>query len=439
MNPFLNVVYRERFLLLLLIGLNVLSSLLWLKSSGIPVPVDDAAQYLHIGQNITQGRFSLNGINPTMAREPFYPLIIAFLWITTQNLIIPIIVFQIVILISLGVVFFLFLRQYDIVAAKIGSILLSVFPVLSYYSIQILTEVLFTFLLFTSLTLLISGLDKKKKGWIIVAGLLTGVATLTRSIVLLFPAFLILYCLFFQRQWLRSFCLFFLSALVVVLPWSIRNQMIFSTFSPTSGGSHLLLVRGIRSEYTASEMKQYLYYATLGSSASFEEETVYSKRSRDLFAFKEARDYALKLEQGGLSSQEIEKSVQSEAVQKIRQNIGPYLLQNPMEIIKLNAPPVSIFHLIFRPTIVIDVMFVLLYLFVYTIAFTMIFHVKKKGFGKVKNVVLILSLFLLYYNLTLSFFDAFPRYNVPLIPIYLLFLSLWISHLSHKKKSTPTE
>src|SRR5262249_41874156 len=98
----------------------------------------------------------------------------------------------------------------------------------------LLTEVLFTFLLCAFSLLLILGLRRSSLTAVGGAGVLLGLAALTRSVVWLFPPVLALFLvLTFQGGWRRRFLAAAVpvAAFAVVLaPWAIRNTRLQQTF-----------------------------------------------------------------------------------------------------------------------------------------------------------------------------------------------------------------
>jgi 4-amino-4-deoxy-L-arabinose transferase-like glycosyltransferase len=101
--------------------------------------------------------------------------------------------------------------------------------------------------------------DKGGMLWYGVAGVLLGVASLVRSEVFLFPAFLLPYFLFTSRGWgqrghavLRMLVLG-VATLVTIAPWIIRNYLLVHTFVPTATLAGVAAQEGL---YTCEHLSQ---------------------------------------------------------------------------------------------------------------------------------------------------------------------------------------
>ena len=109
-------------------------------------------------------------------------------------------------------------------------------------STQILSECLFTFL-FTLSILFLLNKDVKPNFWNkIMGGVTLGLATLTRSVTLIFPIFIFFWLFFKYRNIKRvigRFFVYFLFFILTLTPWTIRNYIIHHAFVPvsTAGGA----------------------------------------------------------------------------------------------------------------------------------------------------------------------------------------------------------
>lgn len=108
-----------------------------------------------------------------------------------------------------------------------------IYPPFVEFSAQLVTENWFTPLILGSLLLLVRAIDRNAVAEHAAAGVVMGLAALTRTTALLMPIVLGAFLAFLPgRRWLG------LGALIVgfalaVLPWPIRNQMTFGHFEPS--------------------------------------------------------------------------------------------------------------------------------------------------------------------------------------------------------------
>jgi 4-amino-4-deoxy-L-arabinose transferase-like glycosyltransferase len=213
----------------------------------------DQTEYLALAQNLRlHGTFSFGaphryadgGIlnspgpyEPTAARPPLYPVMIAALWWKEAPPLLAICIVQA--LLGGFVVLFTYLiaqRLFGARAALITGLIMSFAPISVLSVTNILAEALFCFLL----TLHIWLWDRKRD---FASGLAMGAAILTRAI-LVPPLALIALAALFLRFNRRTHALIFAGALVMVAPWTIRNALTQHAFIPVASagwGVNLLL------------------------------------------------------------------------------------------------------------------------------------------------------------------------------------------------------
>lgn len=122
--------------------------------------------------------------------------------------------------------------------------LIAVYPNQIAYVPSLSVEIFFQFLLLLGFVLLMSGSGAAILG----SGVVFGVAALTKSqgilvpIVLTVPLFACDAKWVAVKRWLRTICLLGTTLLLVILPWTARNYLVFHTFIPisTNGGFTLL-------------------------------------------------------------------------------------------------------------------------------------------------------------------------------------------------------
>jgi len=124
--------------------------------------------------------------------------------------------------------------------ARLASWIVAAYPMLLIYPLGLGTENPFFLLVLASFFFLLFSLEKPTVFNFILAGLFLGLASLTRSVILLFAASACCVLLFmFRRRALPAL----LSFLLVVTPWVIRNSLLHGRFTgiETSMGYNLYL------------------------------------------------------------------------------------------------------------------------------------------------------------------------------------------------------
>jgi 4-amino-4-deoxy-L-arabinose transferase-like glycosyltransferase len=127
---------------------------------------------------------------------------------------------------------------------NLAALLIAIFPNQIAYTPALLTEIFYEVLLLSSVYLLMFG--RARDG--LLAGIIFGVATLTKAQTLILPGFLLLWTFLARPTWaaLRKAvvlgCAVYLMLALVVLPWSYRNWTVFHEIIPvsTNGGWTLL-------------------------------------------------------------------------------------------------------------------------------------------------------------------------------------------------------
>lgn len=255
-----------------------------LPGTGLPLTSIDEMEYLVLAQNIhLHGTFSYGApyfwgklvmlgdaagpLEPSAGRAPLYPLMIAALWWGDAPPVLAVRLLQVVLggLVA-PLVYLISFRAFDARAALLAGLGMAVAPLSAYFAGLLMTHVLFTFLL----TL---GLWLWGEGRPLAAGIVLGLAALTRSALL--PLLLLLLAVALLFRFRRGVHLkVALAALVVIAPWTLRNAVTQHAFIPIASmgwGANIFLgtfdvpYGGSGSVWTqsADEMK-----AIIGSSAS---------------------------------------------------------------------------------------------------------------------------------------------------------------------------
>lgn len=161
-------------------------------------------------------------------RTPGYPLFIALVYLTSNFSEKWFLITQLIISSLTCVVLFNIALKF---ISKPLAVIISLFLVFDIGSIinanLIMTETFFTFLTMLMLLFFVKYLKEDKKLYAALAGLLCGIATLTRPILYYFPIVVIIFIIIYYRKELKKglagSALFALCCLLIVGPWLARN------------------------------------------------------------------------------------------------------------------------------------------------------------------------------------------------------------------------
>ena len=215
----------------------------------------DEPDYNDLAVNLVEhGEFAFTSsvptsLVPTSLRPPLYPAFVAGIyWLFgLENW--PA-VGAIQALLSLGTVWIVYRLGTVVYSTQVGlwaGALACFYPSLLGYNNLILSEVLFTFLLCSSLLALVRGLQNNSLATFAVSGVLLGLTALTRSVVWLFPTVLGLYLLAVVPGglWRRVAAATLMCAAfaATIAPWAIRNSRLQETFVAIDvmGGRNLMM------------------------------------------------------------------------------------------------------------------------------------------------------------------------------------------------------
>ncbi|HXH95026.1 MAG TPA: hypothetical protein VNN25_25860 [Thermoanaerobaculia bacterium] len=227
---------RERIDLIVVGIVSLVTNFLYFAYAAPDYFFPDSFTYIEPARNLLHGLgFTTgDGIIETM-RTPGYPLLLTAFGLR----IVPVIVFQHLLNAALAVAIYLF------VARRIGSrfvaltaaVLFAIDTPTLHYANKILTESLFTALLFVVFVLV--AYNRKLP----LAGVLTGVLVLIRPVAIVYFIVLAL-CLGINRVRMRTIASFIALALVLPIGWELRNLHHTGVFTVSSiGGMNMLSYR----------------------------------------------------------------------------------------------------------------------------------------------------------------------------------------------------
>lgn len=195
----------------------------------------DSFTYLGPARSLIRGLgFTNSGLIETL-RTPGYPLLLAGFGLR----IVPVIVFQHLLNVAIAVAIYLFVtrRLGDRFVAIIAAILFAIDTPTLHYANKILTETLFTALLFIVFVLVVYARQLP------LAGVLTGLLVLIRPVAIAYFVVAAL-CLLLRRVRLRTIAIYAVLALVLPIGWGLRNLHHTGVFTISSiGGINMLTYR----------------------------------------------------------------------------------------------------------------------------------------------------------------------------------------------------
>ena len=196
----------------------------------------DSFTYLAPARNLIRGLgfTNANGLIETL-RTPGYPLLLA----AFGSRIVPVIVLQHLLNVAIAVAIYLFVmrRLGERFVAIVAAILFAIDTPTLHYANKILTETLFTALLFVVFALAVYARKLP------LAGVLTGVLVLIRPVAIAYFVVVAL-CLLLRRVRLRTIAIYAALALVLPIGWGLRNLHHTGVFTISSiGGINMLTYR----------------------------------------------------------------------------------------------------------------------------------------------------------------------------------------------------
>lgn len=197
------------------------------------IPVDgDTPSYLAIARSLAEGKgYSMDGAGPTAIRMPLYPFFLAGILSVPGTGVGTVLFVQILLdSITCLMAFFLARKLLDSLHAVVTGFLTALYLPCAYFSIVILSETLFCFLVTGSLLVLSFG-DVKPRLTVLSGGIM-GLAALTRPNGIIVAGFVILWLALFRRK-PRQVILYSLAVITFMTPWTVRNAIEFRHFIPT--------------------------------------------------------------------------------------------------------------------------------------------------------------------------------------------------------------
>jgi|GEM_PF-2347902 len=212
--------------------------------------VSDFMEYHEYAKNIAEGKGYIRQGNPTAWFPIGYPLALSVLYsIFGANELYGKLFNILISLMIVTLIFKLSCMIFNETTAKLASFFFALWPNFCAYTLLLNTDLFFTFLLTVLLYLLVLLHNPRFKILkVFFCGIIFACATLTRSLLVLFSGVILVYIAsfagkLFTIRFLKLSVIFFAGAIIIFLPWWIRNYNQFGKFIPlsTNGGFNFWL------------------------------------------------------------------------------------------------------------------------------------------------------------------------------------------------------
>jgi 4-amino-4-deoxy-L-arabinose transferase-like glycosyltransferase len=208
----------------------------------------DSKSYIDLSESIRYEGIYRDPVGDADLRRPlFYPAFLA-IFQSKLGLFQPVVILAQLILASLSslLITWLLNRQGFSTAGMVAGVLIAISPNINLWSMTIMSEVLFTFLLVLAFTFFSLGFITTSKTKFFFTGVFLGLATLTRPVGLVIVGLWVLVALYASvRRWSPSVNIpasswLIVGSVLVILPWMVRNAVIHKSFAVSDIGTHTL-------------------------------------------------------------------------------------------------------------------------------------------------------------------------------------------------------
>lgn len=208
-----------------------------------PAPqLHDARDHDQLARSLLDGKgFSRPDGTPTAARAPLYPAFVAAVYLFCGGQDSALFLIQgILFALTCVLVFFIGRKIYGPRIGVTAGLAAAFYPMLLFPVVDRLSEGLFAFLFTLTLFVLLKARQSHRLSFC--AGMLLALASLTKPIALFaFPFFLFWIGMNRGEKRAEAMGLFSLAFVMALLPWTIRNCLVFGAFVPITTGGGLAL------------------------------------------------------------------------------------------------------------------------------------------------------------------------------------------------------
>jgi 4-amino-4-deoxy-L-arabinose transferase-like glycosyltransferase len=211
------------------------------------LPTSDFSWYNHRALEIVEGHGYSVGGTPTAHRLPGFSLFLAAIYLVFGRELLAAQLFNVLLgVLTVYLTYLLARKAFAEQVALVAGAVVALMPSLILYAGLLASENLATPLLLSSLALFLHGMRTSKMIYIFLSGILLGLTVLIRPATLLLPIAWLLY-VFYRKRDLQMVgahgLLLGIPIILCLLPWVVRNYLVFERFIPlsTDSGSVLLI------------------------------------------------------------------------------------------------------------------------------------------------------------------------------------------------------
>ncbi len=204
-------------------------------------PQRDAAGYDAIAVNIFKhGEFAFEQGTPTMRRAPLYPLFLSGIYAVFGHSYLSVRLIQSFLeTLTCFLIFLIGKKIFNEYTGFIALILSVIYPFFIYYTGMLLVETLLIFLIAIIIYLMVISIDYKTKRKMVLIGIAFAAAGLCKPtfypMIFLFSIFLFIHAEN-KIKVTKYLLLMFVPFIITVVPWGIRNKIVFEKFEITHEG-----------------------------------------------------------------------------------------------------------------------------------------------------------------------------------------------------------
>jgi 4-amino-4-deoxy-L-arabinose transferase-like glycosyltransferase len=236
------------FALALLVRVVAIDGTIGWHTAAAAEPAADSRIHIALVQSLLRGHgYSLGGL-PTAITPPLYIFFLAAIYRVFADPLAVRLAQAILGAVGCVVLYSIGRRLFDDVTGLIAAAILSVYPFVVYLTGLHLTENLFLFLLLLIVLQSQRVMERPTLGRVVGLGGLIGLAALTRAVFLAFLPFLLVWAvgLWGVRTPLayRVFGVAAMSAVMIIIPWTVRNYVILRALVPVQSNAGMVLWAG---------------------------------------------------------------------------------------------------------------------------------------------------------------------------------------------------
>jgi 4-amino-4-deoxy-L-arabinose transferase-like glycosyltransferase len=212
----------------------------------------DSLGYETIARNLLSGQGYLDDIGFRCYRPPGYPFFLASVYmILGQSTLLIKFIQAFFGVISTLVIYLITRSVFDKMSAFISALIFSIYFDILVFTVQVMSEtlfILFQLLLLLSLLKIRNAKAKESYFWLVVSGLFLGLGILTRPILTAFSLFIPIWFFILsmedRRSYVKKLAIIYSTFLLVMIPWMVRNYLVYHQFIFISTNGAVNLVMG---------------------------------------------------------------------------------------------------------------------------------------------------------------------------------------------------